>query len=374
MPTSASSTVRRVGRLICGLGVATIIFFAVGELLARGTKLVDRMNGYTRDLYRQGPSGDLPYRLRPGVQLVMRGIPVRVNSVGMRGPDVARTPAPGVHRVLVLGDSVVFGQEMAEADTLPARLARDLEEGGGRWEVLNAGVPGYDAVASAQAYDAIWADYAPQIVIFGMSLNDYGLAPGYSPIGVLTNRDRDEPPPGWVDRWVDRSEFVTLLRWLREWGRGTLTSQLVQRAEAQRDGALPPGDPGPGFRKPALVKPMADLHLAFYHAPIPWYWDRMIGAIADLARSTSRHGARLLVVIFPESYQVGVPAPDDEPQRRILAACAEHGVSCLDLLPAFARVEGESFFDVSHPNARGHAAAAMAIAEALRAPAVRTAE
>jgi hypothetical protein len=119
---------------------------------------------------------------------------------------------------------------------------------------------------------------------------------------------------------------------------------------------------------------MADVHLAFYHEPVPWYWDRMIGALVDLARSTSRRGVRLLVVIFPESYQVGVPAPDDAPQRRIMAACAEHGISCLDLLPAFARIEGESFFDVSHPNARGHAAAALAIAQALRGEQPRAAE
>jgi hypothetical protein len=73
----------------------------------------------------------------------------------------------------------------------------------------------------------------------------------------------------------------------------------------------------------------------------------------------------LLVAIFPESYQVGVGTPDLTPQHRLLALCAEARVACLDLQPAFAAAGGDLFQDTQHPNARGHAVAADAIAAAL---------
>ena len=58
----------RVLRTVLGLAVALAIFFATGEILARAFDLVDRLNGYARQLFAAGPSADLPYRLRPGVE------------------------------------------------------------------------------------------------------------------------------------------------------------------------------------------------------------------------------------------------------------------------------------------------------------------
>jgi hypothetical protein len=72
-----------------------------------------------------------------------------------------------------------------------------------------------------------------------------------------------------------------------------------------------------------------------------------------------------VVAIFPEGWQVGRPDPDLTPQRRLLALCAESGLRCLDLQPRFAAAGGALFQDAQHPNARGLALAAEAIAEVL---------
>src|SRR5439155_12459588 len=95
------------------------------------------------------------------------------------------------------------------------------------------------------------------------------------------------------------------------------------------------------------------------------YWNRLRAAYADFARSAAEHQVRLLVAIFPESYQVGRPDPDLTPQRRLLEVCGEAGLRCLDLQPIFAAAGGDLFADTQHPNARGHAVAAEAIAAAL---------
>src|SRR5207245_9629283 len=92
---------------------------------------------------------------------------------------------------------------------LPAALERRLgATGAGPYEVLNAGVQGYDAVAEVRLLETL--DLAPEIVVVGTSLNDYDVAPQYSPLGILTRKDLDRRAPSLTDR----SEFLTLLRWI----------------------------------------------------------------------------------------------------------------------------------------------------------------
>src|SRR5262245_41975907 len=111
---------RVLGRLL----LAVVVFLVAGEVLARALHVVDRLNGFSRSLYAPGPDAELPYRLRPGVDTTLLGIPVRVNALGLRGPDVSATPAAGVTRVLVIGDSIVFGHGLPIDQALPAVLAQ----------------------------------------------------------------------------------------------------------------------------------------------------------------------------------------------------------------------------------------------------------
>jgi hypothetical protein len=346
----------RLGRTVVGLVVAATIFFAVGEVLTRATGLVDRLNGYARTLFAQGPSAELPYRLRPGVSLTLGGIDVRVNALGLRGPEVAAAPAPGTVRLLVLGDSVVFGQGVTQEETFPARLAARLGE---RWhvpvEALNAGAQGYDTVAEAAFLTGPGIALAPQGVVVGMSLNDYDPAPAYDVTGVLTRRAPTTAAPGLAAR----SEFLLLLRWLRAWWRGELLTQVLQKKGPE------PAAPVVTDGMAALDRLVAMEHLRFYRAPAPALWSRLRSALEALRDQASARGMWLIVAIFPEAWQVGVAEPDGTPQARLGALCAELGVRCLDLAPAFRSTGGPLFQDAQHPNARGLALAADVVADAL---------
>ena len=345
----------RAVRTLLALAVALAIFFVTGEVLARALGLVDRLNGYARQLFAAGPSADLPYRLRPGVEATFGGVHVRVNSLGLRGAEAAATPSPGTVRILALGDSVVFGQGVAEDETVTAVLARRLA---GRWgkpvEVFNSGTQGYDTVAEAAYLAGPGLALAPSGVVLGVSLNDYDVAPAYDPTGVLTRRA--SAPPGLLAR----SEFLLLLRWLRTWSRGELLTQMLERADATRT-PTPPTNPNAA----SIDQLVAREHLRFYHEPDPAAWARLRGALERLRDTAAAHGIWLVVAIFPESYQVGVDAPDLTPQRRLLGLCTELNVACVDLQPAFAAAGGDLFQDTQHPNARGHGVAAEAIAAAL---------
>jgi len=338
----------RLARIVLSLAAAAGIFLVAGELLARALDVVDRLNGYDRFVFRVGPSVDLPYLLRPGVETTIFGTSVRVNRLGLRGPEVEMRPRSGVQRVVVLGDSVVFGQGVAQDDAFPAELERRLDAANpGAYEVLNGGVPGYDAVAEARLLERLGLALAPEIVVVGTSLNDYDVAPQYSPLGLLIRKELDRRTPDLVDR----SEFLTLLRWLAGGLRARVGDKPVVR--------LPAGD------DPGLARLVEQIHLGFYHHPDPAEWERLRAAYGDFARLAGARHLRLLVAIFPEGYQVGRPDPDLTPQRRLLDLCAEVHLQCLDLQPAFAAAGGALFLDVQHPNARGHAVAADAIATVL---------
>jgi hypothetical protein len=348
--------VGRIARTLVGLVCATAIFLGVGEGLTRATRLVDRLNGYTRQLFAPGPSAELPFRLRPGVTTTLFGVPVRVNAQGLRGADVAPAPAPGTLRVLCLGDSVMFGQGVGEDAALPALLASRLAaKRGAPVEALNAGVQGYDTVAEAAFLGGPGLALRPGAVVVGMSLNDYDPAPVYDATGVLSRRAPDAASPGLLDR----SEFLLLLRWLRAWSRGQLMTQMMARADST------PHAPTGADTAASVDRLVALEHLKFYAAPDPALWARLRTAVERLRDTAAAHGLPLLVAIFPESYQLATATPDLGPQRRLGALCAELGVRCLDLEPAFRAAGGDLFQDAQHPNARGLAVAADAIVAAF---------
>jgi lysophospholipase L1-like esterase len=82
------------------------------------------------------PDAETGYSLKPGYH--EGGI--RIDSLGFRGPEVSPAKAPGVYRIVALGDSATFGPhevECAYPYLLPDLLAPR------QTEVVNAGVEGY---------------------------------------------------------------------------------------------------------------------------------------------------------------------------------------------------------------------------------------
>jgi len=74
-----------------------------------------------------------------------RGASLRFNSFGMRAPDFPREKLPGVFRILMLGDSTLYGGSYIDQKDLYARRleAALRETGHPKLEVLNMGVNGW---------------------------------------------------------------------------------------------------------------------------------------------------------------------------------------------------------------------------------------
>src|SRR5688572_9791142 len=98
---------------------------------------------------------------------------VRVNSLGLRGPELGAREA-NEERILFLGDSLTYGQGVADDETMPAALARALEERAPshRWTVVNGGNRAYGTEQEVALLEELGARIRPDIVLLGWYWND----------------------------------------------------------------------------------------------------------------------------------------------------------------------------------------------------------
>lgn len=125
-------------------GVSSLVVLLLAEVAARfllRAAPTERAAG--TPISELSPS--LGWRTRPnGSQRISRGefdVTISINSRGLRGPEIAYQAAPGVRRLVIMGDSFAHGYYADEPLTLRGRMAAALD--GCAVEVLNAGSPGY---------------------------------------------------------------------------------------------------------------------------------------------------------------------------------------------------------------------------------------
>lgn len=101
-------------------------------------------------------------------------VPIRTNSLGLRGAEIAQPKPDGQVRILALGDSVTFGWGLRGEDAYPSQLASLLAtlRPNQRFEVINAGVSGYGTWQEVLWLKDTGLDLQPDIVVVQAHLND----------------------------------------------------------------------------------------------------------------------------------------------------------------------------------------------------------
>ena len=93
---------------------------------------------------------------------------ITTNSQGLRGTREYDVQAPtGVRRILCIGDSFIFGENLTDEETLPAQLEKALSRTG-RWEVLNLGVHGYGTDQQWLRLQELGFQYKADVVVLGV--------------------------------------------------------------------------------------------------------------------------------------------------------------------------------------------------------------
>lgn len=152
-----------------------LIYFAalaaLGEFSARAVlsfwqKYDVEMTRYALELKSAQAPPEIGFVHKPSKRANLMGVEVAINSRGIRGPEFSIAPAPGVRRILFLGDSLTLGWGVKEDATFARVLERSLSKQH-PVEILNTGHGNFNSAQEAGYY----FDYARpwgsrQVVVF----------------------------------------------------------------------------------------------------------------------------------------------------------------------------------------------------------------
>ncbi len=221
---------------------------------------------------------------------------VRINNLGLRGPDLA-AKAPGETRVLALGDSMIYGQGVADDQTLPNQLELALRahDPTRNWRVINGGLRGYSTAHELGLLQELFSRIEPDVVILFWYHNDLssvdlpGTCAKLQASGQVT-----------FDTGV-RMEGATLRKWQRkQWLRSS--ALIMQLHDAWRDSHYQP--PGSDYYERGLAQTRQHLE-----------------SFRDLSRSL---GFGPLVAVVPDHHALGHEQhPTRQLNDKVLDQCRE---------------------------------------------------
>lgn len=336
-------TLRRLGKALYGIVVAAILAEVGLALFYRQEEALQR------DLIQRDPR--LGFRVVPHYDgtLGKTGIPLKTNSWGFRDREYGDPPANGV-RVLVLGDSMVFGQGIHAEETFPRFLEPMLAE---RWkvpvEVVNGGVPGYGTTQEAALLEQLIDVVKPDLVLMAVTVfND-----------ISDNLKFGEQLHRWQEKRSRARQLRTFLR------HNSQIYVLLRRYRAGVSG-----------------RQMMDIH-AIRPSSRTAKGVELIEQGLDRARQTATaRGAAFAVMINPGQIQATDRAwreaiakyqvkPDayafDLPNRTLRQFLAGRGIAVLDLLDTFRAHPDDDFYHSEHWLRPGQQLVASSIADFLDA-------
>lgn len=312
--------------------IVLVITVAIGmaglELLVRiaysdGSNFDIEMWRYAEEVKQVSDIPGIGHEHRPGVSGVYMGVPVAINSMGLRDREYSLEKPAGVTRILMLGDSLTFGWGAPEEGTTSKALERLLNAGGpGRYEVINTGVGNTNTAMQTAYFVNKGYRFQPDIVVLNYFINDA------------------EETPKKKENWFTKHSYAAVFlggRW-----------DIIQRMY------LGKADWREYYR---------DLYL-----PGAVGWQEAERSFAELADFCRDKGIKLMVVNYPELHELA-EYPFADVTAEIARLAESRGLPFLDLLPSIRGEEPTSLWVTptdSHPNAKAAELFAQAIAAKLR--------
>ena len=182
-------------------------------------------------IFSMRPNVDADYPRYGAYDQGLAPVHVHTNDRGYRTPPFADAKAPGVVRIVCLGDSSTFGMQVEESATYPRQLAARLEEAApGRFEVINLGVPGYSSRQGVEQLNQQVLTLQPDVVFFAFGTNDRAWPRALSDDELIALNQSATGAFFWRLREI--LDHVTLYKVLRK-----LTPMLVATAPPATDAA-----------------------------------------------------------------------------------------------------------------------------------------
>ncbi len=275
---------------------------------------------------------------------------VRVNSKGLRGPEIEHAKPPGEFRVLALGDSYTFALQVREEQTFVVLLQDSLQvpNAGVRFQTINAGADGWSTIHQYAWFGEEGFRYQPDVVVLMFFV---GNDPGENADIVRS--------PAQLDRLLGLAgpgPSSPLRRALAE--SSAVWSLLEYGVLAKLDQPESPAD----LRRRSRAARAADVDRRERG------WEVSQALFERLRDRVAEHGARLLVVGIPT---VELLSAADRPPTPLRDIAGEVAVPALDLLDPFRSVPADLrerlYFEKNrHWTPDGHDLAARVVAAELR--------
>jgi lysophospholipase L1-like esterase len=268
------------------------------------------------------------------------GVEYSINSLGLRGPEIAAEKPPGTFRILGVGDSITFGIGVRDHETYLRKIETALNEqyhDQPRFEVLNSGVQGYNTYDEIVALEKRWLQLSPDLVVIFFYLNDAYSDVLIQNMGQELGVHRKVTPLGRVSRIYD------LYAHNRQTGRDRAAVEKLynDRFFAEAEAALPTSG---------------------------YDWRKSRAALEYAAGLARKHNFKLTLVILPELYQLDGNYPFAAVHKLVATTGQELGIPTLDLLPTFKGLDPSTLWvhpTDHHPNRDAHALVAKAVDEFL---------
>lgn len=298
---------------------------------------VDSPDTILRKIDRDG----LLHDLRPHAKATHDGIDYATNAAGMRDDhEYAVEKVPGVRRVILLGDSFVFGFGLRLEHTMSHQLASLLEPG--QWEILNMGVPAYDTLEEMRFLATRGLAYQPDVLVLMYHPND-------ALVGIVTELGGPAETEQALDAYYG----------------GTAAPDLRARVEAFLARQGQPLDPS--WNTPSL-DPRDRRYL--YHTLLPAYWSQVQAALDQLAAMAREHGFAVMVGIIPEIDRPWERQPFAPLYAHVHDEMARRGFEVIDLHPVLRHYPNGDLMlwgHDGHTSAYANRIIAHVLAERLRA-------
>jgi len=291
----------RSRKRLLALTLALLLVGGVGEVAARlvfGAPMAEHL---PLMFMRANPARG--WQMVPGQHHFTYTHEVRVNALGLRGPEL-EPKQPGERRVLFLGDSLTYGQGVAEEDTVPSALERELAaRTGARWTVVNAGHRAYDTPQELALLEELGETVQPDVVLLGWYWNDVNERP------IRATHENLQQLGEIAFDTGNRVEGLDRLAWRLK--------QLV--------------------RSSALVMVVHDAFSAKGKPYEPDYFDKglqRLGRYLERFRARSEGlGAVPVFVQYPDPARLAGPGLTAPYEERAAALARERGLAVVELLP-----------------------------------------
>lgn len=356
------SSKRWLARLL-GIGLFVALFLGSGELLVR-LVFGDKIVLFPR-FHEEAQYGPFTIRhLRPNTTFSHRSVDgvwhFQINAQGFRDThDYLYEKAPGMRRVICLGDSHTQGFECEQSATYAQVLEQAAAARRLPLEVLNAGISGFGTAEQLVFLEQEGLKYQPDFVILAFQANDlddnakcglFGLQDGQ----LITNKFTHLPGVRLLrpfqdfplTRWLSQHSYLYSLVMNNLW---TFAKNRLSRQAAE----AVPTEYTVGMANPS--------------AAARQYQEKLTAALLRRMGQTCRdHGVMFIVVELPNRTGPDSFEPSIPPALREVAMQSAHQVLwCTNL---FNSMDGTAMFRPHgqwHLTEKAHAAIGQALAEIL---------